>query len=358
MSMSFYDALQLDPAALKARIRASESQREKNFFRLALLSRALLLVGFAILFIGAGTSLFGAENSPMAVVLFCMLLSIRFVNFSYCIRDSLLALAASLAVLLLAPGLAARASAALVAPIHLAAAFSLLFMTAQQPELGNGGLYSFAYIYLVGNPVFGEALIRRVLLTLTGCIICAAVLILKHRSAHSAIRFHHILRNFSLSNAAHLWQLRMALAISLILTLGRVLQIERFMWMGFACTSILSAYPYSGRVTPRFLQRFFGVLTGSAAFFILFQATPEAFHSLLAPLGGILLGFCTNYLAKTIMNCFGALSLGAAIYGLQGAVLLRVWDTVLGVLFSLIFAFVFEKLAAIGRAHKKTTGSA
>lgn len=150
----------------------------------------------------------------------------------------------------------------------------------------------------------------------------------------------------------------MALAISLILTLGRVLQIERFMWMGFACTSILSAYPYSGRVTPRFLQRFFGVLTGSAAFFILFQATPEAFHSLLAPLGGILLGFCTNYLAKTIMNCFGALSLGAAIYGLQGAVLLRVWDTVLGVLFSLIFAFVFEKLAAIGRAHKKTTGSA
>ena len=256
MSMSFYDALQLDPAALKARIRASESQREKNFFRLALLSRALLLVGFAILFIGAGTSLFGAENSPMAVVLFCMLLSIRFVNFSYCIRDSLLALAASLAVLLLAPGLAARAPAALVAPIHLAAAFSLLFMTAQQPELGNGGLYSFAYIYLVGNPVFGEALIRRVLLTLTGCIICAAVLILKHRSAHSAIRFHHILRNFSLSNAAHLWQLRMALAISLILTLGRVLQIERFMWMGFACTSILSAYPYSGRVTPRFLQRF------------------------------------------------------------------------------------------------------
>ena len=126
MSMSFYDALQLDPAALKARIWASESQREKNFFRLALLSRALLLVGFAILFIGAGTSLFGAENSPMAVVLFCMLLSIRFVNFSYCIRDSLLALAASLAVLLLAPSLAARAPAALVAPIHLAAAHHLL----------------------------------------------------------------------------------------------------------------------------------------------------------------------------------------------------------------------------------------
>lgn len=47
------------------------------------------------------------------------------------------------------------------------------------------------------------------------------------------------------------------------------------------------------------------------------------------------------------MNCFGALMLGAGIYGLHGAVLLRIVDTILGVTFGLVFAAVFHRLAAV-----------
>lgn len=118
------------------------------------------------------------------------------------------------------------------------------------------------------------------------------------------------------------------------------------MWMGFACASLLSEYPYSGNTSVRFRHRIIGAVAGCCAFYILFLFTPPAFHPLLGPLGGLCLGFCTDYRYKTAMNCFGALMLAAGIYGLREAVILRIVDTVLGVTFALIFAALFHRLAA------------
>lgn len=119
------------------------------------------------------------------------------------------------------------------------------------------------------------------------------------------------------------------------------------MWMGFACASLLSEYPYSGNAIVRFRQRIVEAIAGSFAFFLLYLVTPEALHPFMRPLGGLCLGFCTDYRYKTAMNCFGALMLGTGIYGLQGAVVLRIVDTVLGVVFGLVFAAVFHRLAAV-----------
>ena len=88
-------------------------------------------------------------------------------------------------------------------------------------------------------------------------------------------------------------------------------------------------------------------VAGCCAFFVLHLVTPEALHPLMGPLGGLCLGFCTDYLYKTAMNCFGALMLGTGIYGLQGAVILRIADTFLGVTFGLVFAALFHQLAAV-----------
>ena len=66
----------------------------------------------------------------------------------------------------------------------------------------------------------------------------------------------------------------------------------------------------------------------------------------MGPLGGLCLGFCTDYRYKTAMNCFGALMLATGIYGLHGAVILRIVDTLLGVTFGLVFAAIFHRLAA------------
>ena len=347
MTMKFYDALQLDPSILKRKIAASNARREKTYYWLAIAVRSVLIVAFAIVFISLLSGVFGADNTPLAVALFCMMLGIRFVNFEYCIGDSLVTLAAVLAILVLVPSAAAVLPPVLLIPLHFAAFFALLCMTTQRPEMGNGGLYSFAYIYLTGNPVMGEALVRRGLLALVGYLICGAMLFAKHRDQHRATRFHHVVRRFDLSVPVHLWQLRMALGVSLVLSAGQTFGVERFMWMGFACASLLSEYPYSGNTFTRFWQRIVGAVAGSCGFFVLYLLTPEAFHEWMGPLGGLCLGFCTDYRYKTAMNCFGALMLGAGIYGLQGAVVLRIVDTLLGVTFGLAFAAIFHRLAAV-----------
>ena len=347
MTMRFYDTLQMDPSVLKRKIAACDTRQEKGYYWIAMAARSVLIVAFAIVLISLMSAVFGADNTPLAVALFCMMLSIRFVNFEYCIGDSLVTLAAVLAILVLAPCAAAVVPPLLLIPLHFGAFFALLYMTAQRPEMGNGGLYSFAYIYLTGNPVLGEALVRRGLLALVGYLICGAILFFKHRRQHKAIRFGAVVRRFDPSSPVCLWQLRMALGVSLVLSVGQGFGVERFMWMGFACASLLSEYPYCASPTVRFRQRLVGAVAGSCAFLILYLVTPEAFHPLMGPLGGLCLGFCTDYRYKTAMNCFGALMLATGIYGLQGAVILRVADTLLGVTFGLAFAALFHRLAAV-----------
>lgn len=280
MTRKFYDALQLDPSILKRRIAACETKKEKNFYRAAMAVRSALIVAFAILFISLLSGLFGADNTPMAVALFCMLLGIRFVNFEYCAGDSLAGLAAALAIL-----------------------------------------------------------------TLAGWLLCGAILLAKHRGRHADTRFHHLVRRFRLSRPECLWQLRMALGVSLVLAAGQVFGVERFMWMGFACGSLLSEYPLPGSAAVRFWQRIAGAAAGCAAFALLYLALPAGLRPLLGPLGGFCMGFCTDYRYKTAMNCFGALMIGAGLYGLSGAVALRLADTVLGAAFGLCFAALFHRLS-------------
>lgn len=242
--------------------------------------RSALIVAFAILFISLLSGLFGADNTPMAVALFCMLLGIRFVNFEYCAGDSLAGLAAALAIL-----------------------------------------------------------------TLAGWLVCGAILLAKHRGRHADTRFHHLVRRFRLSRPECLWQLRMAPGVSLVLAAGQVFGVERFMWMGFACGSLLSEYPLPGSAAVCFWQRIAGAAAGCAAFALLYLALPAGLRPLLGPLGGFCMGFCTDYRYKTAMNCFGALMIGAGLYGLSGAVALRLADTVLGAAFGLCFAALFHRLS-------------
>ena len=177
MTMKFYDALQMDPSVLKRKIAACGTKQEKAYYWFAIAARSVLIVAFAIVFIGGLSAVFGADNTPMGVALFCMMLGIRFVNFEYCIGDSLISLGAVLAILVLAPSAAAVLPVPFLIPLHFAAFFALISLTTQRPEMGNGGLYSFAYIYLVGNPVAGEAPMRRGLLALTGYLLCGLILL-------------------------------------------------------------------------------------------------------------------------------------------------------------------------------------
>lgn len=342
--MNFYNALQMDPAVLKNKSANCNTLKEKSFYWSAITIRSLLIVAFAIFFISTLSNLFGSQNTPFAVVLFCILLSIRFVNFQYCIYDSLLTLAITLLILLITPTIETIRNPVFSLILHFITFFIMLFMTSQSPELGNGGLYSFAYIYLSGNPVYGDVLFDRFKLAIVGYIICAFVLYRKHRHMHMDIRFHHIISKFNLHNIVHLWILRITIAISIVITMGQFFGFERFMWIGFACSSLLAEYPYSFSVKTRFWRRIVGVICGCLGFLIIFYTIPQQLHSLIGPVGGFCLGFCTDYRYKTALNCFGALVIATATYGIHGAVFLRIANTLFGVIFGFVFALAFHKL--------------
>lgn len=343
--MRFYDALQLDPSILKNKIRESHITKDKWKLLVAMASRSILIVFFAILLISPVSKPFGAENNAMAVAMFCIFLGLRFVDFGCCIKDSLINLAAVFLLLLFAPVLATYSNPVLAILIHFAAFFTILFMTSDKPELGNAGIYTFAYIYLSGNPVTGELLWKRSILALIGYVLCAVLLYAKHHNKNKSVRFLSKVSEMHISDKKIQWQIQLALGVAILLALGNFLNMERMMWAAFAGGSILGCYSATASdLKKRLGQRMIGTFAGALVFFIVYQFVPESLRPILGPLGGICLGFCTDYKFKTASNCIGALFMATSLYGLGKSVILRVANTFIGIAFGYIFFLLFQKV--------------
>ncbi len=341
--MKFYDKLQLDPKELKKLIKDSSSSKEKIELISAMVLRSILLVLFAIVFISTLSTIFGSENSPMAVVIFCILLAIRFVDFGYCIKDELIILSIVFLILLISPTIAFSVCPLLGFFINLVSFFTILLITCDKPEMGNGGLFSFAYIYLCGNTVYGEAFIQRCYLTLICLILCGIVFYIKHKDKNKEIRFIEKNKNTNFKDFKYHWMIRMAIGISTMLLVGVIFEIERFMWAGFACGSLLSVYSTSSKIKERFMQRLIGAIAGVIVFLLIYNLLPKDLHSMIGPLGGFCLGFCVDYKYKTALNCLGALFIACGIYGLEHSLFLRVSDTIIGLLFGFLFIYIYER---------------
>lgn len=128
--------MQLGVPQLKGLLRQAAGAERRRLL-LALLARDAACVGFAVVFISALTALFGGANSPAAVVIFCLLLSCRFVHYNYRMADTLRNMAAAFALLTLGPALAPLGGPLLHLLLNLFCIGVLLLITADQPELGN-----------------------------------------------------------------------------------------------------------------------------------------------------------------------------------------------------------------------------
>lgn len=356
--MRFYDALQADPSCLKPKIRAAELPKEKWKLRVAMATRSLAIVLFAILMISPVGKLFGPENSPMAVAMFCIFLGLRFVDFGYRTSDSLLNLAIVFLLLLLAPAAAANVNVVFAALIHIFSFFVILFMTSDNPEMGNAGLYTFAYIYLSGNPVTGTLLWKRALFTFLAYVCCATLFFAKHRKKNQDVRFLDMVKQFSLREKKTQWHLQLAMGVGLILALGNFFHLKRFMWAAFACGSVLGCYEATAKEAKgRLLQRMIGCVGGSLVFFLLYPLLPVSMRFIIGPLGGFCMGFCTDYRFKTACNCLGAIFMATDLYSMHESVILRVFDNLVGVIFGFVFLVLYQKVmqkCLDGKSEKNT----
>lgn len=338
--MDFYQALQLSPLALKKQIKEAKTLKEKRFYQKAIVTRSFLLVSFAIIFISLITLVFGSESSSLAVVLFCMLLSLRFIDFGYQTKQALVGLGVVCFLLLFSP------QVAVVLPIgfqffwHFASLVCLFFLTSSDERLGNPSLYSFSYLFLVGTLPSSEGLAKRGVLMFLAYVFLAGIYYAKHRHKHSTITLKERLVGQGLGSETNRFLLTLALTLSLFLLLMAIFPLERFMWAGFACSSLLAGPRSAWK--QRAVDRLFGVLFGTTLFVLLYHLLAQPLLALLGPFAGFCLGFCGSYRYQTVFNGLGALLLAQSIYGIKQAAYLRILDNLYGVLFALLFLLAFR----------------
>ncbi|MGK4178796.1 FUSC family protein [Lapidilactobacillus dextrinicus] len=353
--MTIYQQMQYNPTQLRQMIRQATGQA-KHRLVVALVLRSFLILLFAIIYISLFSSLFGQSNSYVGVGSFCILLSLKFINYGYHIIDSVLALLTIFSIFLLNSFILTILPIWLYFVVNFSSLFVILLLTTTYPEFGNGGVYAFSYILITSNSMTtsGE-LTNRTLAIGLAAIFCMSVLIHKHHQANQSIRFHHILKNYSLKQRTYRWQLRLAIGITIALTLGQIMRVPRVMWMGYACMSIL--LPQEHQVVNRGLIRILGVVLGSTIFIICLHFLPSKLIFLLGPIAGLGLGLTGSYFWASVLNCFGALSAAYLLLGVAPAGILRISNNLIGLICGLVIALLFQLIHHYYQNNSKTEAS-
>lgn len=351
---TFYQLLQMDARGLWAAIHAAPTTRDKARLGFAMAVRSLLLVAFAILFISVLTQLFGQNNTGLVVAGFCILLGIKHVPYGFHAADSVIALGLVISAMILAGTITLLENPLLSLLTNFILVTLILVFVANDPPMGNAGLYIFGYLFVSQTPVTGADLTNRCILGLIIWIMCSAVLIHKHHSKFSDIRLRDLVEDFSLHNPTSVWQLRLAVGVACVLLVGDLLGIPRGVWLGYACMSVLLPYgEEKGSSLKRAGLRFSGVVIGSVLFYLFSWFVPAEYRFLFGPLAGICIGFSNKYIVDSALNCFGALLLAESVYGMGGSAVLRIWDNLLGVIFAVAFTALFSYLADRAQKNKE-----
>lgn len=334
-----YQLIQLSPGALRIKIANAKSQEKKRYIQ-ALLLRDVSLLSFAIVYITLFIKLFGSANSSVAVASFCMIIAMHFVGFGYRASDSIV----SLAIVLFIMFIGGIAWFALPTSLGFIANFLslllIIILTSARPAFGNAGVYVFSYIFITGMTVTGSLIKTRAIALITVFTILSFIMIFKHSAFDSQHRLHHVFSQFNLQTKLTHWQLRLAFGVSSVIAIADWANINRPVWLGYACMSIL--LPQSGGYLGRATHRFAGIVIGSILFVLSVTYLPEQWFFILAPTAGFGLGLTINYFLHSVFNCFGALTLATSIYGLSASSELRIFDNGVGIFIALLCILGFK----------------
>lgn len=326
--MTILQLTKLSVAELKNKAKSTDNRSEKTKLISAMLLKALSTVVFAIIMISLLNSVFSPQNSSIAVVIFCIFLSIRFVNYGYNIKDSILSLLIIFAIFAFAPIFSTKIHPVIAMLVNFSSIFIILLLTCNNPYMGNANIYIFSYVFINGSPVEGTYLTLRIVELLLGWILCSTLFYFKHKNKCVEKRIKDILKSFRFSDEKYQWEFLIALGVSSVIVIGLILDVPKYMWIGFSCASILCTY--KGDIRGKARDRLIGVIIGSILFPIIYSIFPDSLKGILGIISGILLGLCTQYKYSSLINCFGALMIASTIYGIVDAPIIRIVDNIVG----------------------------
>lgn len=341
--MNFYQLMQLNTSALKPMIKMEENKKLKQKYITALVAKAILCLLFCIVTVTLFIKIFGSENSSAGVVIVLGLLTYRLSNLDFDVKQSSFTIFSIFCIFMVGPHLASISSPIVGFFINFICIMIIVILSCHNVLLCNQSILVLSYILLYGNSVSDvNTYINRVLALFVGGILVSVIFYIRQRHIKFNNSFSDIIKGVSFSNERTKWQLKFTIGVCLILLITEILNLPRNIWAGFACMSIL--HPNNKNVDLRFKIRFPYVIMGCIIYFAIYILVPVQYSSLIGMLGGLLVGFCGTYQWQTVFNCFGALSSAVPIFGLEGAVILRILNNGFGAIYSKFFNTLFDSI--------------
>lgn len=232
----------------------------------------------------AATKFFGESNKTYATVFFCMMLSLRFVDFGYKYTQSILGLSFVLIALFIAPFVQLLPYFILQLLFHFFLLGGILIVTLSDPQMGNSSLYGFSYIFVVYSTITEQTekklLSDRLLFFGLFFLIFFWIIYHNHRNKHKEKTMFKALKEKSVS--LKIWLFSYVFFISLLLAVSQHLSFERFMWAGLAFSSLFASYAFSIiDLNTRATDRLIGTIIGMFYFILLSMYLPNEIIGLL-----------------------------------------------------------------------------
>lgn len=235
--------------------------------------------------------------------------------------------------------------------VNILALAVLIFLGCHNPSMFNQSTLVLSYLLLYGYDVTGKSYLMRLTGMALGAVLTCIVFYRNHKHRTYDKHVKHLLQEFDLSSTRTKWQLCQIICVPVVICIAELCDMPRAMWAGIAAMSVI--LPLMDDMQYRVRKRIVGNVAGVMCFTVLYFLLPSPIHAFIGVIGGIGVGFSTQYGWQAVFNTFGALAIATEMCGLKGAVSLRLIQNVFGVVFALLFCVVFHWL--VSRINIKET---
>lgn len=283
----------------------------------------------------------GQENAIVGVVVLLSVLTFQKVHFGYQAAHAAGAMIAIFLIYAFVPPLLREVNPVWGAAITATSLVIILLLGCDEVAFHNHIVLVLSFLLLYGYPVSPAGFWQRVIGLLLGGAWAASILYRKHRHLAHPRGLRDVARDAVRWTPENEWRLKLALTVPLAMLCGQLLGLDRPMWIGIAAMSVLSP---DATLRPRkMLERFAGTVVGTALFFTIVSFLPLP-APVLGMTGGFLVGLTTSYRYQTLFNTLGALSVALALYGPVGSASARLVDNGFGIVVTLVFVFIVDRL--------------
>ena len=340
--MTFYQELQLNQSGSKNIIRQSGTRKEKIRHTMIYLIKIAITMVFCFFFVAGFSMIFGNDNSVVGVAVLLCVMVFKNADFGVSAKESVGLLALFFAIMIVGPHAANMTGPFIGFLINVAALIMMVVLGCHNPRMSNQSTIVLSYLLLYGYDVTGESFRLRMAGIIAGGLLTIIVFYRNHRKNTYEHTIKSVIREFDMHTEKSRWQFCLIAGVPLSILFAELCNMPRAMWAGIATMSVI--VPMASDMKSRIGKRIIGNICGGLVFLVLYFILPPSLYANIGIIGGIGVGLSVNYGWQAVFNTFGALAIATEAFGLMNAVSLRVIQNVYGVLFALLFCWLFNKL--------------